>query len=204
MNIGGRSSRARPNTTNHSTQFSTPPKVLFRHHENFVTYTDPLILLEWWSQWRLRWAGHAARMGKIKIHVKKHFTRRPFENCRVWIISLFEKINIKWIDNLGLQNTECKKNHELWTEIFRPRWSWSIWILVPIMTWKDRDRQSVQKNRYSGRTLTAILESTSPERHDYTNMISAAEVGSVNGTWTDPAELRCEDVKRTQKASFRV
>lgn len=70
MNIGGRSSRARPNTTNHSTQFSTPPKVLFRHQDNFVTYTDRLILLEWWSQLRLRWAGHVARMGKTKIYVK--------------------------------------------------------------------------------------------------------------------------------------
>jgi hypothetical protein len=42
-----RSGSARPNATNHSTQFSTPPKVLFRHPEKFVTYIDSLILLQW-------------------------------------------------------------------------------------------------------------------------------------------------------------
>jgi hypothetical protein len=69
---------------------------------------------------------------------------------------------------------------------------------------KNRDGQGVQKNRHSGRTLTGILENKSPERHDYTNLISAAKVESVNSTWTVPTELRCEDVLRKQMASLCV
>jgi hypothetical protein len=35
-----------------------------------VTYIDSLILLQWWSQLRLRCAGHATRMGNTRYRLK--------------------------------------------------------------------------------------------------------------------------------------